>query len=453
MSEPPSPGLSALLVALRNNPAVPEGWDAVLSLSESAVQSLVRSNYAGASQTTAGRSLLWVSPDQVNGHHDVVQVKADLPAPAVSLSVSDQAAHVNFGIDSATLQSGKAPAAVVSRLADSHAVVASGAVAWSDPVAITQQNPLQLSGSIPVAVAAAADNRSFSIGLSLADGHLTLSSQQVGIANQAVKQNVQKWLAASGQIGNLKVRDGAAATVLTPASVKTRVAAAVGGQPVLQILTGSSPGAAAPAASAPAPHPFPHDYCLIVSSKATMTTIANGYNLGTGNIKLVSVPPQDGQVHWFAEVHEPMVFEGRFGNQQGETYVTDHAKLYMRFGGSTDQGLQLFTYVDPGSTIQLQLELAAHYPIGISGTGVDQNIGLQNGAQSVTANGFYEAIVQPQLEAFLNGDIKSDMSKVRMTAISDLILRDLTLSGHQMQFDVAALPAELVIAGALIPSA
>jgi hypothetical protein len=310
---------------------------------------------------------------------------------------------------------------------------------------------------LPVGVKPAPGVRNVSIGLSLADGNLTLSAPDTaGISSLAVTQNLGKWLAAwtlGGQIGNLTLQDGAEATVLTPAQVTTRVATSRDGQPVLQILTATSTAAMAPVGNDPVLHPDSYDFSLVVCSKATMTMIANGYNLGTGIIKLASVPPQDGQLHWFAQVHEPMVFEGTFGNQDGKIYVTDHSKLYMRFGGSTDQGLKLFTYIDPSSTIQLQLDLAAHYPTRISGTGADQVVGLQEGAQSVTANGFYEAIVQPQLETFLNGDIKSDMSQVRMTALTDLVLRDLALSGHQLQFEIAALPAELLIAGSLKPDA
>jgi hypothetical protein len=456
MSQQDSPGMAALLVAMQHSPSVPDGWDVVLNLSQSAVQSLVRSTWDGASRTDRDRSLLWVAPAEVNGQRDVMELKTDLPPPEVSLSVTGQAAHVNFGIDSGTLRFGQASAELLLRLPDTRSFVESGQVEWSDPVEITPQNPLQLAGLIPVGVEAAVDDQTVSIGLSLADSNLTLTGhEKVGISSRAVNQELQTWLAVqklSGQIGYLRLQDGAGATVLTPTEVTARVAASLDGRPVLQILTGTSPGAKALAASAPVPHLDTYDFSLIVSSKATMTMIANGYNLGTGDIKLVAVPPQDEQLHWFAQVREPMVFEGTFGNQDGEIYVRDHSKLHMRFGGSADQGLKLFTYIDPSSTVQLQLELAAHYPTGISGTGTDQVVGLQHGAQSVTGNGFYEAIVQPQLERFLTGDIKSDMSKVRMTAISDLVLRDLTLSGHQLKFDVAALPAELLIAGRLIPS-
>lgn len=457
MSPQDSPDLAALLAAMRARPSVPDGWDAVLSLSQSAVQSVVRRNLAGALQTNKGRSLLWVAPAQANGQHDVVALNTDLSPPSVSLSVADQAVHVSFRIDGGTQQVGKAPAALVSRAADTRAVAESGGVSWSEPVAITQQRPLQLAGSLPVGVAAAADQRGFSIGLSPADGRLTLSGHDAaGLSSPAVSQSLGNWLAAqkvSGVIGSVAPRSAGGATVLTPASVTARVAPSLGGQPVLQILTGASPGAPAPAAGAPVPHPDPHDFSLIVNSKATMTLIANGYNLGMGDIKLVSVPPQDGELHWFAQTREPMVFEGVFGNQDGKIYVTDRSTLFMRFGGSTDQGLKLFTFIDPNSTVRLQLELAAHYPTGVSGAGTDQVVGLREGAQSVTGNGFYEAIVQPQLQKFLTGDIKSDMSKVRLPAVSDLLLRDLNVPGYGLQFDLTALPAELLVAGRLVPNA
>jgi hypothetical protein len=454
MSQQVPAGVAPLLGAMQDSPSVPDGWDVALHLSEPAVQSVVRSNWNGAALTDS--SLLWVSPTAVNGQHDVVEVDTSLPPPAVSLDVAGQGVHVNFGIDSGTQRSGKLPAEAM-QFFDASSPAARGSILWGPTFQITPQNPLQLAGPMPLGVQAAADGRSFSIGLNRADGNLTLSSPtNAGIFSQPVNQSLNQWLPAralSGQIGNLTRQNGSGVTVLTPTSVATRVAASVGGQPVLQILTGTTPGATAPAVSAPIPHPDTHDFSLVVSSKAIMAMIASGYNLGTGVIKLDAVPPQDGQLHWFAQVHEPMVFEGTFGNQNGDVYLTDHSKLYMRFGGSTDQGLKLFTFIDPDSTVRLQLDLAAHYPTNISGTGADQVVGLEEGAQSVVGNGFYEAIVRPQLEAFLTGDIKSDMTKVRMTAISDLVLRDLALSGHGLQFEVSALPAELLIAGSLVPHA
>ncbi len=454
MSQQVPAAVAALLGAMQDSPAVPDGWDVALHLSEPSVQSVVRSNWNGTSQT--GSSLVWVSPNAVNGQHDVVEVNSNLPPPAVSLNAASQAVHVNFGIDNGTQRTGKLPAETM-HLFDPNSAGGRGTILWGQTVAITPQSPLQLAGPIPVGVKAADDGRSFSIGLNRANANLTLSSPaNAGMFAQSPNQSLDQWLPAaalSGQIGNLTRQTGAGATVLTPASVATRVATSVGGQPVLQILTGSSPGATAPPVSAPVSHPDTHDFSLIVSSKAIMAMIASGYNVGTGVIKLDAVPPQDGQLHWFAQVHEPMVFQGTFGNQNGDVYLTDNSKLYLRFGGSTDQGLKLFTFIDPASTVQLQLDLAAHYPTGISGAGADQVVGLQEGAQSVAGNGFYEAIVQPQLEAFLKGDIRSDMTNVRMTAISDLILRDLALSGHGLQFEVSALPAELLIAGSLVPHA
>lgn len=449
--------LKALLVGMKDCPAVPEGWDAVLNLSPSAVQSLVRSDWNSMTLTDEDRPLLWMSPAAVNGQHDLIDVNTDLPLPTIGLNLAKQAVDVSFAIDNGTLRTAKAPAELVSRLGDARSVAGCDEIPWSPPIEITPENPLRLGGTIPVAVDAAADRLSFSIALNLAEGSLALSGHgEDSFSAPAVDRDVAGWLAArrvSHQIGSFALRDSAEATVLTPAAVAARIAPALDGRPVLQILIGASPGAAAAASSEPVPHPDSHDFSLMVSSRATMTSIAGSYNQGTGDIKLISVPPMDGQVHWIARIHQPMVFEGTFGNQDGHIYVTDHSEQYMCFGGSTDQGLKLFTYIDPSSTVRLELDLAAHYPVGISGTGSDQVVGLREGDQSVSGDGFYEAIVKPQLEKFLTGDIRSDMSRVRMDEVSDLVLRDLTLSGHELKFDVAALPGELLVAGSLMPDA
>ena len=456
MAERDALDLAALLSRMRESPSVPEGWDAVLNLSQPAVEALVLSDWEGVPPTRDAPSLLWVAPGEVEGLHEVVEMKTDLPRPAVGLNLANQTVDLGVTIQSGTLQFGKAPSGLLAQLRDKGSSGVEG-VSWSPPVPITQADPAQLAATLPVGVRAAGDGRSFSIGLALADSRLNLSSRSEDAwSAQTGDPALAAWLAlhkVSHQIGSLTLPAGSEANVLTPAAVAARIAVSTDGEPLLQILTGTSTGAVTPASNGPVPHPDGHDFSLTVGSKAAMAMVVNGYNLGTGVVKLVPVPPSDDQLHWFAQVHEPMVFEGTFGNQDGEIYVTDHAKFYMRFGGSTDDGMKLFTFTDPASTIQLELDLAAHYPVGVIGSGADQLVGLREGDQSVTANGFYEAIVKPRLEAFLTGDIRSDMARVRMTALSELFLRDLTLSGHTLQFEVAALPGELLVAGHLVAGA
>lgn len=449
------PGLAAFVGAMHDSPVVPEGWDMVLNLSQSAVQTLVWHSWDGAAAGDRDRPLLWVAPGEVDGQHDIVAVRSELPRPTVSLNSANHAAHLHFGIDSGTLQIGKVPAAVLRGVTDRRSLVENDGVAWADPVAITPQNPLQLSGAVPVTAAAVPGGKGFSVGLALTDPTFVLSGAGDGLSSDDLNQSLQAWLSAqdlNGQLGMIALPDGRSPTVLTPAQVSARVATASDGQPVLQILTGASSGVGTPVSCAPAPGPETHDFSLMVSSKAAMTMVATGYNLGEGVVKLVSVPPQDGQAHWSVQVHQPMIFEGRFGNQNGEVYLTDRASFTMCFGGSADAGLTLFTQTDPASTVRLELDLAAQYPVAISTGSGGQVVGLQEGSQSVTGDGFYEAIVKPQLEAFLYGDIKTDMAQVRMTALSDLVLGDLTLSGHTLHFEVAALPAELLVAGRLTPA-
>ena len=121
-------GMTALLAGMRDSPAVPDGWDMVLNLSESAVQSLVRSDWDGASRTAEDRALLWVAPAEETGVHDVIEVKTDLPPPTVRLNLEDQAVQVSFAVESGTLQFGKAPAGLAARLRDARSSDDSGDV-------------------------------------------------------------------------------------------------------------------------------------------------------------------------------------------------------------------------------------------------------------------------------------------------------------------------------------
>lgn len=454
-----APEVAALLAAMRAKPSVPDGWDAAIHFSQAAVQSLLLGNRSAAPQDGPVRSLLWTAPEPVDGVHDVVGVTTALPPPAVTLNADNQVLHLSYAIASGTVQFGKVAADDVVQAGNSRTPIDEANVSWNGSAsAVSPQSPVQFVGAIPLHVETAADARSVSIGLNLAEAKLSVSGQgENSFATEAANHDLTGWLAehaVNHQIASLTLRDGKDAHILAPAAVGARIVPATSGEPVLQILTGSSPGAVTPDPdpSDPAPHIVGDDFSFVVGSQSTMGMVASGYNLGSGAIKLVSVPPSDGQVHWFAQVHQPMVFQGTFGNMDGDTYVTDHASLYMCFGGSTDQGLKLFTYVDPASTIQLQLDLAANYPVGFTGTGEEKFAALQPGAQSVGANGFYEAIVQPQLEKFLTGDIQSDMTKVQLTAASELLLHDLLLDGQMPGMEFAALPGDLLISGNLEPA-
>lgn len=445
--------LSQIMEQLTASPSVSAGWNVAINLSSDAVQKLVHSNWDAGTQSTDERQMHWVAPGEVDGVHDVVSLQTQLSAPDVSLDHINQAAGLDFAIDSGLLRVGKAPADVVRNAAHPMALHDNSEVQWDDGVTITKNNPLNLSGQSPIGVKQDASANQFVVDLGLDENDLVLTSaDDGGISSQAVQSNLQHWLQEqnlSGQIASFSKMGSGQNNELAPSSVAARIAQSVGGSSVLQLVTSNLAAQTAEHSDDPVPHLDGHDFSVLVSSENTMGMIVNGFNAGTGDIKLISRAPTDGQLHWFVEVHQPMVFEGTFGIEDGEDFVTDKSTMYMRFGGSSDKGLQLFTYVDPSSNVHLQLDLAAHYPTGIFGNGSQQLIGLQEGAQSITGEGFYENIVKGQLEQFLMGDIKNDMTQVRMHALSELLLNNLALSGHSLQFNVAALPAELVLAGSL----
>ncbi|CCG07739.1 hypothetical protein [Pararhodospirillum photometricum] len=328
------------------------------------------------------------------------------------------------------------------------------AVAWSAPEPITAQTPVRVVTEVPVSVLATAE--AFVVGLDFGAAALRLSDRLPGLATTSAPLAAVPALDARGQIARLDRRAGPDPT-LVPAGVSTRIVPTKDGRAAFQILTGPTAGgslAAAggaalvpAAASAQGGEPAP-GIAVQVSSQATMDMIARAYNQGTGVIKILAVPPADPHPHWFLQVHEPMVFEGTFGSADGQVYVRDHARQFLCFAGSSDQDLKLFTVIDPTSTVRLQLDLAAHYP-----TEINDGVALSEGGQSVTGEGFYESIVRPQLEAFLVGDIRADMTRVRLTPLNDLLLQRLTLPGHTVHLEDAALPGETLVLGSVRPTA
>lgn len=454
MKQPVQSQVTEQLDQLKNGSSVPDGWDVALHLSESAVQKLVQHNWDANTHARDERPISLITPEQTEGQHDVIEVQSNLCAPAVSLDQTTQAATLAFVLDQGTFRTGKVAAEIVAKVRDALAVHQNGSVDWSKSISLSKQNPLHLRSQLPIRSNATPTASGFSVDLAMAEANIALEGRHFGgRVIQGIHSEVASWLAAQkldGRIASLATQSTCKSHALTPASFASQVIPTTGGSSVLRLLASSTASAAVPVGdSIPVPHPDGQDFSLMVSSKATTAMIASGYNAGTGAIKLDHLPPQSGDPHWFLQVHEPMVFNGVFGVDGGETYQTDQSSLYMRFGGSTYEGLKLYTYIDPESTIQLELELAAHYPLAVSGTAQEQLVGLSEGAQSVVSNGFYENIVQPQLEAFLTGDIKADMTRVSLQAVSDLVLRDLSLAGHLLNFETSALPGELMIAGSL----
>lgn len=441
--------VSALLDGLRANAAVPDGWGGLLNLSASAVRQLVLSDWNATPSDVAGHSLLWVAAAEVNGRQAVVEVSTTLPPPDIALSIADQALVIDFTIDSGTMRIGTVPTGSAAALR-----AGEGAADVDTTIPILPGNPLRLAGTVPLATAAAADGASFDIALDVGHGVLALTGGGAeNFVSEAPVQGLADWLRGhdvSARIATVAIPAGADVDALSPASVAVRIGASVEGEPLLQLFTSSAPGLSAAPTTNPVPHPQGQDFSFLVHSETVMTMIAASYNAGTGVVKLVAMPPSVAEPHWFVQVHQPMVFTGAFGNSDGAVYHTDRSNLFMCFGGSTDQGLRLFTAIDPASTIRLELDLAAHYPVAIGGSGADQLVGLREGSQSVGGAGFYESIVRPQLEAFLTGDIRADMTRVTLAAVSNLLLRDLSLPGHSIDLELAALPGELLVAGRLI---
>mmetsp|Transcript_22465 Transcript_22465/g.36355 ORF Transcript_22465/g.36355 Transcript_22465/m.36355 type:complete len:446 (-) Transcript_22465:1819-3156(-) len=436
-------------------PILPDGWDMALHLTEDAVQALIRADWDKASGGAMARAITWTAPGTDDGQVAVIDLETDLGLPVVQLDVASQSAALAFDLSNGVVRVGMADPKALATVPSVRALEAEGAVAWEHSIDITPQSGLRLVGHVPLGVRRSDEDlaNGFVIALETASATLALTGDgSEDITGLFGSDEVAPWAVDQGlgaQIVSIADTDGSYVGGVSLAKLATRVVAGRTGVPLLQVLGATNPDAGDADIAVPAPQSEDYDYSLTVSSKAAMSMIANSYNVGTGEVKLDTEQPQEGLPHWFVQVREPMVFEGAFGIEGGETLHTDHSELFMRFGGSVDQGVKLSTYIDPNSTVELELELAAHFPLSITGSGATQMVGLCNGAQSVEGTGFYEQLVVPQLTSFLTGDIRTDMTQVQLRPLSQFALKELQLAGHRLDFALAALPGELVVMGKL----
>ena len=453
-----------MLASMVRVPTVPEGWDIAMHFSETAVQSLFHSNWDSDGEEQ--HNITWVAPGEVEGHHEIVQITAPLNPPKVTLNSEKQQTSLGFDVVSGEISAGKIPSETVPLLLmalqeappqEMAATTEKHGVQWEHKATLSPQEPLCVDDQVPIGSHLKSNGIGYDIGLNIAKTSMTLSGSEFGrITSHEQGEQVSSWAKQqdiTGKLGHLIPLASTAPDeiILQPNYVGTRVVTGTSGAPLLQVLASSKNASQdVPQQNVIVPHSSDHDFSLMVSSQAAMNMVVEEYNLGSGDIKVVTLPPQNGEPHWFIEVHEPMVFEGSFGIDGEKTpLVTQQSSMRMRFGGSPHQGLEISTYIEPSSDITLDILLAGNFPPTIKGAGTNHALQLSSGPQSVTANGFYEEIVKPQLETFLTADIKGDMTRVKMKSLTALTQSSLELSGHQLDYQIAAFPGEFVVAGAL----
>ena len=450
--------LDDLLAEMHEKTSVLGGWDVVLNLPEDSVNKFVQSQWTSLAPAGVDRVTVAYCDEiqdlQGEPHAGVTQFDFALGAPIVQLQGSQQSLTVRWNVLNAQVKAGTIKVDRSLNPADLRLEANDPNVSWNAPENAGLSHDAHVAGTVPLSIVpgvVAAD--SHSVVLDFSSGADALHNVSGGQLNQpAIRDqlrqrfadNLHRFVVASVDFG-----DHANLASLRPRSLKLNTMQSIGGNKVLQLFiatSGSPPESASINVTEPVPAASGSQYSLMISSKVVIRDIiVDGYNRGTGLVKLVAVAPEASGKAWYAQTRNPMQYQGTISWGSVFPEIKKQAELGMNFVGSLADGLAVSPYTSPSSNVNLRLGVSASHPLKLSGDG--RQIQLTAGPRSVSATGLAENAVKPQLEKFLNEDIKNDMTAISFAPVSTFAQKNLVFPGHVHRMQQAHLPGDLLIVG------
>jgi hypothetical protein len=452
--------LETLLAELHEKSSVLQGWDATLSLSESAINTFIQHQWAALTKdgklTGAVTWCTGIQDVQNQPHASVTQVNFSLAAPRIELQSGQTNVIVRQALHGVQIKTGTAKVNSALNPADCRFPANDPNVSWCSPVNAVTSNDSIVQATLPVSIVKGlVSANTHSVVLEFAAASFAAQGLTgTSIDHAAFADQLPHWFASSNFrpiIASVDFSDHANLAALQPTSFKLNVPQSAGGNSSLQLLIatqGNQPAATSIDVTEPVPVDTGSDYSLLISSKVLIPNVlVDGYNRGKGLVKLVSIAPDTADGAWYAQTRNPMQYQGTVSFGGAFPDIERSASLGMNFLGSVADGPSISTYIAPGANIELQLRVSANYPLKLSGEGVDQQIQLSAGPATVSATSLAENVVKPQLESFLNNDIKNDMTAVSLTPVSNFALKNLQFPGHIPKMTHVQMPGDLLIVG------
>ncbi len=240
---------------------------------------------------------------------------------------------------------------------------------------------------------------------------------------------------------------------LQPTTLQLNSMTTASGEKVLQMLvgTGREPDHSSVDLSEPVPTASGADFSLVVDSSIVIRDLVTDFNAEPGLLKLAAIGPAAGEKNgaWYAQTRNPLSFSSSVSWGKAIPKIEGQAVMGMNLKGSTGVGFVLSSYLDPASSLDLQLTVQGEFPLQIESVDGEQKVGLTSGQTTLEATGVAENSVLPQLTSFIDTDLRPNLAKLTFSQATTLLLETLQLPLHLPQVDHARMPAELLLAGRL----
>ena len=458
--------LANLVAQMNQDQEVLQGWDAVLNLLESSVNSFFQTQWSQLTGNSGRMAITTVWCEGVETFHgttftNVTQFEVVLGPPLFQFLSGQSNVTVTQDILSGSLKTGTKPVPSTFNPADCGCSPNDPSVDWGTPQTVDTSASPTLTGTVALGqVLGLIDANTNSLVLDFAKGTFVLNQLTVtGVSSTTIADQLRGWFATNNIryiIASLNLQNVSGQPALTPSSFQFNVATTNSGNTVVQLMIttdGSAPRNATINVEEPIPTADGLTCSLMVSSRiAFQAVLAGGFNQSSVPFHLVAVPPQSGDA-WYATISPPLEFSGQFtfGSCCDQTTVSYIINLGWNYTGSASSGFVLSQWVTTQGNASISISVSASYPVSLSGSGPEQVMTIVPGTPSVSVSGSVESEITSQLQNILNNDLQNAMKAVSFSSVTLFALTNLIFPGNLIHMSQVQVPADLLIVGTFSP--
>lgn len=463
-----SPTLANLLQQMNQNLEVLQGWDAVLNLLESSVNTFFQQQWSTHTQGTGQLTItaVWcegVQPFQNIFFTNVHEFQVILAAPLFQFQNGSNSVVVSHQIVSGTLRNGTKEVPQNFNPGTCGCVWNDPSVTWTAPFTIDTSSQPTLTGTVALQqVEGLVSPGTQSLILDFAEGAFTLDRLTVtGVTLDDLVDQIKDYFANNEiryQLATLSLQNLTGLRSLTPSTFRFNVLTTNSGNTLVQLLIttdGQQPSSNVINVNEPVPTADGLTCSLMISSRILYTDIlAAGFSGGGGGFNLQPFTGGPNNQTYFAAIEPELEFQGSFsfGSCCDRTTVTYNIYLGGTFSGSTNQGIVLNQSEDTSGNVHVNISVFAAYPLTLSGQGDGQQLNISPGTPTVSVTGSVEDQIKDTLQNILNTDFRNGMAGISFTPVTFFALKNLLFPGNRIQMSQVQAPTDLLIVGTFSPT-
>jgi hypothetical protein len=456
--------LSNLLEQMYQNREVLQGWDAVMNLLESSVNSFFLSQWRGY---TGGSGQMQISTQWCEGvlpfrdtwFTNVYEFNIVLGPPLFQFLDGQNCVNVTQLILSGLFKYGTMEVPPDFDPSNPGPIDPSK-VTWSGSTPVDPSSGANISGTVALEEVRNKVKDCGTILLDFAKGAFTLNKLTVqGISSEDIVNQLKDWFATNeivyvlASVNFLNLSGNAA---LTPTSFLFNVIRTSSGNTIVQLLittNGTTPSSRTINVDEPIPTADNLTCSLMLSSRILYNDVLIA-GFRDGPYTLVPVYPSSTGDIWRAMFSPPFHFSGSFsfGSCCSRTTVTYNIYLSCKYSGSKVDGFYLSEHVTTDGNVHVTIQVSGTNPVRLSGSGKNQIITITPGIPTVTVTGDAEQQIKSQLESILNDDLRNAMASVSFSSVTCLALETMIFPEYMINMVQAQVPGDMLIVGTFQPN-